>query len=74
METFSLIAENMNILANPDGNIFFNEENELFQENFDESDAGNPRKRRKKTSPVWLHFTETSIDGVSFAQCNYCFK
>lgn len=50
-------------------------------ENVDDSNGENhelggpgQRKKRKKFSSVWLHFTEISVDGSDYGQCNYCIK
>lgn len=76
METFQLVVGGVDILQE-DNLIFDNLDpeniNEYVENNATTSENGQ-RKRRKKNSPVWAHFSEVSIDGADWGQCSYCVK
>lgn len=55
----------------------FEDHNENIDDDIDENHehgGPGPRKKRKKSSPVLLHFTEISVDGSDWGQCNHCIK
>lgn len=51
-----------------------NEEGEKDNVDQENQEDGHPRKKRKRNSPMWQHFTcrISDVDNYEYAHCNYC--